>query len=314
MSTEKSLQDILASIDELASRGKVSRSRAFGAWFAINFFGQDEDESLEAAASDGGNDQGIDIAFADINSEEIIVIQAYCPENLKKTTPKSKWDAVLSSIPFVREPSRLAKSGRPDLGELITNLRNDYPDYPFSIGLVSLGLKSQEILNSVEAHRDDSTNTDINYFAFTQENIISRYQNLVSSDRGVPEDTLNFIGPHIEDKGEYGRSWIGSVSASELQRLHEAHTDNLFAGNIRLFLGARKGGINEQIIKTAKERPGSFWALNNGITIVADTAHVIDDLDGQSALKLTRFSIVNGCQTTSSLVQSKASSDAKVLA
>lgn len=105
-----------------------------------------------------------------------------------------------------------------------------------------------------------------------------------------------------------------AVSAEELQRLHKRHNDELFAGNIRLFLGARKGGINEQIIKTAKEEPGAFWALNNGITIVADTVDAIASENGSSSFKLKRFSIVNGCQTTSSLVQAKASSKAKVLA
>jgi hypothetical protein len=85
--TQTSLDDILKSIDELATRGKVTRSRAFAAWFAINFFDVDEDDALESAAADGGNDQGIDIAFVDSNSEEVFVLQAHCPENLDKRTP-----------------------------------------------------------------------------------------------------------------------------------------------------------------------------------------------------------------------------------
>ena len=68
------------------------------------------------------------------------------------------------------------------------------------------------------------------------------------------------------------------------------------------------------MINTAKESPGSFWALNNGITIVADTVVLADVKDGNSSFKVRRFSIVNGCQTTSSLVQAKADNSAKVLA
>lgn len=64
------LKDILDSIDELAHRGSLTRSRAFAAWFAITFFDIEEDDALESAAADGGNDQGIDIAFADASSEE----------------------------------------------------------------------------------------------------------------------------------------------------------------------------------------------------------------------------------------------------
>ncbi|TCA33675.1 hypothetical protein E0H70_08125 [Rhizobium leguminosarum bv. viciae] len=314
LDSNKDLADILASIDELAERGGITRNRAFAAWFAINFFYQDEDESLEAAASDGGNDQGIDLAFADENAEEIVILQAHCPENFEKKVPKAKWDAVTASLPFVNDPSKLKKVGRPDLAETLVNLRTAYPDFSVASGLITLGLRSREIEDSVTAHQDDAKNKEVSYFFFPQEEIIARYKTLVSAERGIPEDTLHFSGGHIEDQGEYGRAWIGSVSAVELQRLYKAHKDDLFAGNIRLFLGARKGGINEQIIKTAKETPGSFWALNNGITFVADTATPLPQQGSATSLKLTRFSIVNGCQTTSSLVQSKAAASAKVLA
>jgi hypothetical protein len=314
MEKNKELNDILASIDELAIRGGITRNRAFAAWFAINFFNQDEDESLEAAGSDGGNDQGIDLAFADENAQEIVIIQAHCPENFDRKTPKPKWDAVTAAIPFVNDPNQLAKAGRPDMAETIATLKDTYPDYAVAAGLITLGLKSKEIGDSVTAHQDDPRNEDVGYFYFAQEDILARYKTLVSSERGIAEDTLNFSGGHIEDKGEYGRAWVGSVSAQELQRLYKAHNDDLFAGNIRLFLGARKGGINEQIIKTAKSHPGAFWALNNGVTFVADSVEPLPKNGDKTSLKLQRFSIVNGCQTTSSLVQAKASPEAKVLA
>lgn len=314
MNKKNEIDDILMSIDELARRGGISRQRAFAAWFAINFFNQDEDESLEAAGSDGGNDQGIDLAFADENSQEIVIIQAHCPDNFDKKTPKAKWDAVSSSIPFVYDPKQLAKAGRPDMAETIDSLKESYPEYAIAAGLITLGLKSKEISDSVTAHQEDPRNSDVGYFYFSQEDILARYRTLVSSERGVMEDTLNFSSGHIEDTGEYGRAWVGSVSAEELQRLYKIHNDDLFAGNIRLFLGARKGGINEQIIKTAKSQPGAFWALNNGITFVADTVEPIPQNGARTSLKLRRFSIVNGCQTTSSLVQAKASPEAKVLA
>ena len=82
------ISEILASIDELASRARISRNRAFAAWYAINFFDLDEDDALEAAAADGGNDQGIDLIFPDESSQEIMVLQAYCPDSLTKKRPK----------------------------------------------------------------------------------------------------------------------------------------------------------------------------------------------------------------------------------
>lgn len=313
MTDKKELADILTSIDELAKRGHITRSRAFAAWFAINFFSLDEDEALEAAAADGGNDQGIDLVFVDDTSEEIVVLQAHCPDNLDKKTPKNKWDAVVSSLPFIKDPTRLAKSGRPDLAESLRAMKDNHPEHTIEVGLISLGLKSQEIIDSVTAHQAETKENGVDFFYLGQEDLRAKYKALLNSEGGITEDTLKFSGNHIEDHGEYGRAWVGSVSADELQRLYKQHNDELFAGNIRLFLGARKGGINEQIINTAKEHPGSFWALNNGITIVADTVEPITSKDSPSSFKLKRFSIVNGCQTTSSLVQAKASPKAKVL-
>ena len=311
---DASLTEILASIDELATRGRVNRNRAFAAWFAISFFDLDEDDALEAAAADGGNDQGIDLIFPDENTQEIIVLQAYCPDNLDKKTPKNKWDAAVASVAFVRNPEALAKSGRPDLAESISAMVGSHANYGIAVGLVSLGLRSNEIDSSVKAHQKDKKGQGVSYFSFSQEEIIEKYRALVTSEAGIPEEVIKFSGSHAEDKGDYGRAWIGSISASELQRLHKAHGDKLFAGNIRLFLGARKGGINEQIIKTAKETPGHFWALNNGITIVADSVDIIPSEDKGSSLRIKRFSIVNGCQTTSSLVRAEASAKATVLA
>lgn len=316
MTKKTEFADILASIDELASRGKITRNNAFAAWFAVNFFNVDEDEALESAAADGGNDQGIDIVFADEGAQEVVVLQAYCPSSVDKVTPKTKWDAITASMPFIEHPEQLAKAGRPDIAEAIATLKKSYPDFRIAYGLISLGKKSIEVENSIDAHKASAKGKEVSFFYHHQEDILERYDAQANAASGIAEDTFNFSGPHIEDNGEYGRSWIGSVSATELQRLHKAHSDNLFAGNIRLFLGARKGGINEQIIKTAKEQPGAFWALNNGITIVADTAEVMEktEANGGSQLKLRRFSIVNGCQTTSSLVEAKAKSSAKVLA
>jgi hypothetical protein len=308
------LDDILGSIDELAARGKISRNRAFAAWFAMNFFDIDEDDALESAAADGGNDQGIDIAFADDSSEEIVVLQAHCPEGFEKKTPKAKWDAVVTSLPFIKTPKSLAKAGRPDLAESLEALKTAHPGYTFAVGLITLGKKSDAIERSVQAHASDDAHKNIAFFHYAQEDVRSKYQALIDAEAGIPDDELHFSASHFEDSGDYGRAWVGTVTATELKRLHKAHQDKLFAGNIRLFLGSRKGGINEQIIKTAQTAPGNFWALNNGITIVSDSAVLVPGAKGGSTLRLKRFSIVNGCQTTSSLVRADAKSTAKVLA
>lgn len=307
----KDLNNITSSIDTLARRGNITRNQAFAAWYAINFYDLDEDAALEAAGADGGNDQGIDIVFLDPNSARIIILQAHCPENTDNKTPKNKWDAVVASIPYIRNPKCLRDAGRDDLADTLDTLKEDNPNADMIISLISLGAKSPEIENSLRTHRSDVLYKDIEFTYESKEDIIKNYQALMNSELGISEDKLHFSGDHFQDSGAYGQAWVGSVTASELKRLLDSYKDKLFAGNIRLFLGARKGGINEQMIDTAKKNPGIFWALNNGITIVADT--VVQDKDNPSILNLKRFSIVNGCQTTNSLSQANAPKDAKVL-
>lgn len=310
MSVTPTLDDILKSVDELANRGQVTREKAFAAWYAINFYSIDEDDALDAAAVDGGNDQGIDLVFVDEASESLMIIQAHCPGNTEKFTPKAKWDAVLASLPFIKNPSALRDLGRDDLADLIESANEDHRDLSLTLGLISLGQKSDAIVNAVSVSKSGDQETS--YFYSAQDEIIAQYKAIILDGGGISEDYIDFTADFFEDKGEYGRAIVGSVSATELQRLHKSYPQELFAGNIRLFLGARKGGINEQIIKTAKDHPGIFWALNNGVTIVADTIEASDRSES-NRVKLKRFSIVNGCQTTSSLVHAEAPSSAKVL-
>lgn len=307
------LDTIRTSVKVLAERGGITPARAFASWYAVNFFELDEDEAIELAEADGGNDQGIDMVFFDRINEEIIVLQSFYPDNLQKITPKKKWDAVIASLPYIKDPNQLIPLGRRDLAETINTLKDEHPDCTITVGLITLSKHSTEIDNSLQAHRNDKSLSELQFFYLAQEDIIDKYQHLIDTENGIQEEEINFSGEHFIDTGDYGTAWIGSISASELKRLHAQYGDKLFAGNIRYFLGAREGGINAKMIETAQKTPGHFWALNNGITIVADT--VEPTTPKSKSLLVKRFSIVNGCQTTTSLAKADSgnNNDAKVL-
>ncbi|MCP1617835.1 AIPR protein [Pseudomonas sp. SLBN-26] len=307
----KILDDAKISIHELASRAKISNHKAFTAWYAINFHDLDEDEALESASMDGGNDNGLDLIFADESNRTIYILQGHCGDNHKKITTKDKWDGLVAAVPFFEDTSSLRKIGKSDLADHIDKVKNDYDGYTVAFGLISLGLSNEKIDKAIPPTKKSFSSKGYHFFYQSQQKIISDYETLVDSEAGIASDTITFTGNYIQDQGKYGRAWIGSVSADELTRLYVEHKNKLFAGNVRLFLGSRKGGINEQIIKTAKDTPGLFWALNNGVSIITDSAEPTIGKD--NTLTLKRFSIVNGCQTTNSLVQAKAGSDAKVL-
>lgn len=75
----------------------------------------------------------------------------------------------------------------------------------------------------------------------------------------------------------------------------------LFDDNIRTYLG-KGAGYNPEIIASAlDERNHLFWYLNNGITLVCNKASYQKNMSGVP-LKLENFKVVNGAQTSFSLV------------
>ena len=75
---------------------------------------------------------------------------------------------------------------------------------------------------------------------------------------------------------------------------------NIFYDNVRDYLG-ENNPVNEEIEQTIdSHKKENFILLNNGVTIVADDAHPTGD-----TFNLTGFQIVNGCQTTHVLFNSR---------
>ena len=128
------------------------------------------------------------------------------------------------------------------------------------------------------------------------QNLIAEHSERIDQSTRIPKAVLKYTESRaFEEKGAFGKAVITSLSGGELRQLYIDHGDRLFARNVRLFLGARKGGVNAGIrdtIDSDGERP-NFWAYNNGITFVCDHYEV-----GDKTLTLHNFSIVNGCQST----------------
>jgi hypothetical protein len=94
----------------------------------------------------------------------------------------------------------------------------------------------------------------------------------------------------------------GQLSASDVASWYRKHGNQLFARNIRSFLGSSE--VNNSISETLKSSPENFWYYNNGITIVVDdlkkqaiggSDHSIGQFDCQNV------TIVNGAQTVGTI-------------
>ncbi len=126
---------------------------------------------------------------------------------------------------------------------------------------------------------------------------------LEDAESRVQKDQLTVSWAHPQ-VGPYGEALVATVSGSELARLYDTHQNRLFARNVRLFLGERKGSVNKGIVDTLEDREeqGNFWAYNNGVTIVCQAYKY---RPRKRELELRNFSIVNGCQTTVCLHKAK---------
>ena len=280
----------------MAKRGGISRDRAITAWYASTLLGIDEDEAIDAASVDGPEDCGCDFIYVDNDQEAIYVLQGYVSDRPDRSAGIKKWNSLIAAVATVRDPISFKHAGRNDIYEILTEV--DATSYSLVFGLVTLAAKSDQIARQRETTvRSRAYGTESTFFYEYQESLFDKFVVARAADRNVAEDTLSFSGQVAEVKGDFGQAIVGTVPASELARLHSTYQNQLFEGNVRLFIGERKGGINEKIVDTAQSRPGDFWALNNGITIVADSF----EHKSQAKYTLRRFSVVNGCQTTVSL-------------
>lgn len=289
-------KELLTAIDGLAKRGGMSRDKALAAWYASTLLGIDEDEAIDAASVDGPGDNGCDLIYVDDEQAQVVVLQGYISDRTERATPVKKWNALTASIGNVKDPESFRHGGRADIYERLKDVNID--DYSLVFGVVSVSAQNDEIARHVEAaRRSKAYGTNTTFLYESQDSLYDKYVVAKAAGRSVDTDTLTFSNGVIQLKGEFGQAVVGSVKASELNRLYTHHRNKLFEGNVRLFVGQRKGGINEKIIETAQSKPGVFWALNNGITIVADSYEGISE----TRYQLNQFSIVNGCQTTVSL-------------
>lgn len=291
-------KEMLTAIDAVAKRGGISRDKAITAWYASTLLGIDEDEAIDAASVDGSEDNGCDFIYIDNDQEVVYILQGYVSDRADRSAGIKKWNALVAAVTNINDPISFQHGGRRDIYELLTEV--DISHYSRVFGLVTLAAKSDQIARQREATvRAKIYGTDATFFYEYQESIYDKFVIARAADRNVTEDVITFAGPVADVKGDFGQAIVGSVAASELARLHKKYNNQLFEGNVRLFIGERKGGINEKIVETANNRPGDFWALNNGITIVADSFENVSD----NKYLIRRFSVVNGCQTTVSLTR-----------
>ena len=99
------------------------------------------------------------------------------------------------------------------------------------------------------------------------------------------------------------RAFLMLVPGQVLRSIYSDFGSRLLETNVRSFLQAR-GKVNRGIRDTIAREPERFLAYNNGITLTAEAVELQNGESGKVVTKLHGLQIVNGGQTTASLLAS----------
>ena len=109
------------------------------------------------------------------------------------------------------------------------------------------------------------------------------------------------------------KAFVGICNVNEFINLqNKYHHNQLYAENIRLYLGDR-ASVNKDIIGTISSEE-SIWFpyMNNGISIICEKFDIGNIKNGKKLpIELTDMQIINGCQTVNALYNAKFNEQTK---
>lgn len=100
-------------------------------------------------------------------------------------------------------------------------------------------------------------------------------------------------------------SFLFAFDGNTLADLAERFGDRLLESNVRTYLENRTK-TNKGMLATIKGQPEKFFAYNNGLTATASSVELIETGNGLQIAQIDDLQIVNGGQTTSSLLYARS--------
>lgn len=307
---------IQAEVRQISQRERLTSDQAFLFWFAVTILELSEDDAREAISIEGANDKGIDLFWVDDDEGRVVIAQGKYSTQLTSKPKIAHITKLQSSLDWLASPEALRRDGKSDLARAA----DDYIEavkqgYGVELWFVYAGSKCANIDKHISVYNQNKENIEKRrtFRHYHIDLLRTTWEELEGTSRRIDSDEITVIGSNpLPFEGAFGKAMVATVRGGEIVRLYEKYEERLFDRNVRLFLGVRKGSVNAGIAETLRNKVecGNFWAYNNGITIICD-----DFAPDKSKVKLTNFSIVNGCQTAVSLAQGQKNnvSDVAVL-
>ena len=307
------LQTILKNkVDEISKNDKCQVSIAFIRLMLKELFELDDFE-IDDAITDGGMDKGVDAIFEQNNDDGeniLYVVQAkYFDQNPAKTIDEDSKNLVVEAVSsYILGDYPLDNLNEKLKNKIITyraRLSSGKIDRVALMFLTNGQMPGQNITSELEKFKLDQEG-QIYYQIIYEDDLFQMF--LPSSSITVNSIELKIV----KDSGSGEKTILnlpdidtiqGKVFKVDIFVLAEIvkNNPNIFSANVRAFQSL-KNKINEQIASTLRDNESikEFIYLNNGITIICDDLQV---KPGAEIVVLTKPSIINGCQTASTIFE-----------
>ena len=287
--------DILGPI----AKGRTE-SHALLVWFLMHFMRLDDTEAQDAVC-DGPDDKGIDGIYVDTNLETVFVLQCKLVQNDKRTLGDTQIKEFIGTLSQLGSPEDvLTLQESTSNAELSHLLESEQIGAKIDDGYKVIGIFVTNIGRDSNATTYLSGRDDVQLF--DKEELERRYIPVGPSEATGASVAFDVFGY------DYSQYKIGDVKvlfaplkARELVMLDGIENSELFARNVRGSLGRTK--VNRDIAKSIDDpdEHKHFLLFHNGLTVLCEELNNADD-----KITIAKYSVVNGCQSLTSLYDHSA--------
>ena len=296
---KESLEDIKNNYDY------KNLSNAFIHWYLKNHLFLEEEEIAEALI-DGSGDNGIDAILLKEEEKELTVMQFKFPQNMSGINSEiSKADILKTLEGFdILIDKKIDQESNLQFKQFKERI-NDMDIYNFNIYFISFnkGIDSDSNKKTVENFEKkfkEDYGSELK-IKIHDKKIISNIYEKINRKNNL-EITLQYkqLFPAYDIEPMNIKSYVGLINGESLISSIKDSIETIFDENIRLYEG--KTNVNNSIKATASDPKESemFYFYNNGITIICDK---VSNSPNKLSVSLKGVSIVNGCQTVTSLYE-----------
>ncbi|HEY9692240.1 MAG TPA: AIPR family protein [Oculatellaceae cyanobacterium] len=290
-----------------------AEASAFLDWFLVNIYRLEIIE-VQNIVCDGHGDKGIDGIYVNENEECIDIFQSKTVQNPVKTLGDTQLKEFVGSLEQLQTAegldSIISTTGNIQLKNLLTEYKHIFISSKYTVRGVFI----------TNADKDSNAESFLGATSLTtklevwDKSLIA--QMYVPSQKAIPatsEISFDVFGYDYAqyNVGSTAKVVIAPVAATDLVRMDGIQNQQLFDLNLRKNLEKTK--VNKDIGKSISNTSEhtNFLLYHNGITIICEEL----DTSEEDKIKLKGYSVVNGCQTVSSLYnnRSQVTQDLRIL-